>query len=69
MDNFNLFDENLIEEIKNNLKDKHLTKEQLKDAVFVEMLSKLDLEGRLRVMHACMFNDTFRRIRYRKTKA
>lgn len=73
MDTLNFFDEKTIQEMKNSVKaaakDEHLTREQVNDRLFVEVLAKLSIEDRYRMLEACMFNDTFRRIRYRKTKA
>lgn len=70
MDTFNFMDEKTVKELKDDLKTKneHLTRDQINDLAFVQMLDKLDIEGRVRMMYACMFNDTFTRIRYRKTK-
>ena len=58
-----------IVSLREELKSKKLKREEINDIIFTEALARMDLEGRLRMMHACMFNDTFRRIRYRKTKA
>lgn len=58
-----------IESLKKELKTKKLKREEINDIIFTETLARMDLEGRLRMLEACMFNDTFRRIRYRKSKA
>ncbi len=58
-----------IVSLREELKSKKLKREEINDIIFTEALARMDLEGRLRMLHACMFNDTFRRIRYRKTKA
>jgi hypothetical protein len=73
MPNLKLLDDDTIQEIKTQvtttLKDKRLTRDQINDHIFVEALSRLAIEDRYKVLEACMYNDTFRRIRYRKTKA
>lgn len=58
-----------IGRLREELKSKKLKREEINDTIFTEALTRMDLEGRLRMLHVCMFNDTFRRIRYRKTKA
>ena len=64
-----IISESELATLKQELKNKNLKREEINDILFTEALSRMDLEGRLRMLEACMYNDTFRRIRYRKTKA
>ena len=57
-----------IEALRKELKGKNLTREEISDIIFTKTLSRMSVEDRVRMMCACMFNDTFTRIRYRKTK-
>lgn len=63
-----IISESELATLKQGLKNKNLKREEISDILFTEALSRMDLEGRLRMLEACMLNDTFRRIRYRKTK-
>ena len=58
----NITDE-LIEEIRTELKQKGLKRAELNDKLFTEIMDRLSLEDRLRVLYYCAINDTFLRIK------
>lgn len=58
----NITDE-LIEEIRAELKQKGLKRAELNDKLFTEIMDRLSLEDRLRVLYYCVINDTFLRIK------
>lgn len=64
-----IIDGSEIVSMRREFSGKNIKREEISDLIFTEALSRMDLEGRLRMLQACMFNDTFRRMRYRKTKA
>lgn len=67
MGKVNYLSDSEIKEMKLQLKGKTLKKDEINDIVFTEALSRLTIEDRLRVLGACMFNDSFRRSKYRKS--
>ena len=58
----NITDE-LIDEIRAELKQKGLKRAELNDKLFTEIMDRLSLEGRLRVLYYCAINDSFLRIK------
>ena len=58
----NITDE-LIEEIRADLKQKGLKRAELNDKLFTEIMDRLSLEDRLRVLYYCAINDSFLRIK------
>lgn len=58
----NITDE-LIKEIRTELKQKGLKRAELNDKLFTEIMDRLSLEDRLRVLYYCAINDTFLRIK------
>ena len=58
----NITDE-LLEEIRADLKQKGLKRAELNDKLFTEIMDRLSLEDRLRVLYYCAINDSFLRIK------
>lgn len=60
--------ESEIKELKRSIRasEKEKSREEVLDEVFVETLSRLNEEGRLRMLYYCIVNDTFNRIKRRK---
>ena len=55
--------EELINSIRTGFKEKGLKRSELNDKVFTEIMDRLSLEDRLRVLYYCAINDTFQKIK------
>ena len=55
--------EELIDSIRTDFKEKGLKRAELNDKVFTEIMDRLSLEDRLRVLYYCAINDTFQKIK------
>lgn len=55
--------EDLIDDIRAMFKQKGLKRAELNDKVFTEIMDRLSLKDRLRVLYYCAINDTFQKIK------
>ena len=55
--------EELIASIRTGFKQKGLKRAELNDKVFTEIMDRLSLEDRLRVLYYCAINDTFQKLK------
>ena len=53
----------LIDKLRTELKQKGIKRAELNDKVFTEIMDRLSLEDRLRVLYYCAINDTFQKIK------
>lgn len=56
-----------VKVLKSSIKWEKKSREELSDELFAQMLSRLSEEERLNMLYYCIVNDTFNRIKKRKT--
>lgn len=63
MDTVENISDDIVDKIREELKQKGLKRAELNDKLFTEILDRMSLEDRLRMLFYCAVNDTFLKIK------